>query len=300
MASGKNLILSEPIRMMLTGYPGAGKTGSIASLVDAGFKVRVLDFEGNFAPMLRFADPNKLDNVDIVTLSDAMRLDPRGVQIPSGPPTAFTDALRLLQEWKYKDEDGQEVNLGRSSAWGPDTVVVLDSLTGMSEAAFRRAAAMMNKQRGNITSAVWGAATEDVSMAIQEMTKLKYRYHLIVISHLRMIGPSDFLTQNDDKDEMASVKEAKLEAIGDNLIPVRLYPRAVTKNQSQIIHKEFPTFIRAELVTRVGKTRRVLVTQGGAEIDLKMPSKTAQREYPLETGMVDIFRALGVEPPKMG
>ncbi len=59
-----------------------------------------------------------------------------------------------MDRWKYT-EDGEEVDLGASKDWGPDTVVVLDSLTAMGTAAFRRQMSLMNKTPLNTTQQLW-------------------------------------------------------------------------------------------------------------------------------------------------
>lgn len=290
MASGASLHGKSPVRMLLVGYPGAGKTGAIASLVNAGFKVRLLDFEGNFQPLLEYADEDKLPNVDILTFQDSMRMGQKMIE-PAGIPTAFNDALKAMQHWKYV-EDGKETDLGKSSEWGPDTVVVVDSLTAMGEASLRRSTAMMNKTPANMTQAVWGAAVADQVNFIKLLTKQKNNFHLIVLGHLQMISAGDFINTGDED----AVKDAKLEAIGNSLIPTKLFPKAVTKNLSQTIHKEFSSMILAERKLKLGATKRVLRTNTGMEVDTKMPAKNASGEYPLETGLATIFGQLGAKP----
>lgn len=289
MANAASLKGHSPYRGMHVGFPGSGKTGALASLANAGYKLRVLDFEGNFDPLVGFADEKALANIDIVVLQDQMRNGDKYVDIV-GIPDAFNRANKLMTEWKY-DDNGTEVNLGKSADWGTDTVVVIDSLTSLSNAVFRRAMKMNNKTPSNITSSVWGHAVADLT---NFLAILKSRnHHLIVNAHLQMLGPSDFIQQGDADD----VKEKKLEVIGSDMIPTRYYPISVTKPNAMRIHGELPIMLQFEKKTKLGKDIRVIKTSSGPEIDVKLPTKLANAEYNIESGLADIFKALGHVPP---
>src|ERR1700692_1276245 len=47
MTNAANLLRNPALRIMVVGYPGTAKTGSLASLLNAGFKIRMLDYDGN-------------------------------------------------------------------------------------------------------------------------------------------------------------------------------------------------------------------------------------------------------------
>lgn len=299
--NAEDLLSDDKVVMMIAGWPGGGKTGAIAALLNAGYKVRYVDFEGNYKPLLTFTDRDKLANLDIFTTADDLRGDHKdmGKAIePAGIPTAFNGALRMLQdEWKYTAKDGTEVNLGRSKEWGSDTIVVVDSLTSMGEAAFRRARKMMNKTAANTTAAVWGAAVDDQIALIQALKHPKRRHHLIFLAHLQMIGPDvPMFTKDDENTGMKDIKAQIAEEKAD-LMSTRLYPRAVTRNASQVIAKEFPVLIQAERRISKGQPVRVLRTTSGEELDLKFPAKTYKPEYPIETGLADMFELLGATAP---
>lgn len=295
----EDLLADTKVIMMIAGWPGSGKTGAIASLLNAGYKVRVLDYEGNYQPLLKFTDPEMLKNLDIVTLQDQLRGGDQQAIEPEGIPTAFNGGLKLLQgDWKYQNPDGTETNLGRSKDWGSDTVLVVDSLTANGEAAFRRARKMMNKTASNTTAAVWGAAVDDQIAMIQALKHSRRKHHLIYLAHLQMIGPDIPMLTKEDK--TSGLDEIKVQMAEERagLMSTRLYPRAVTRNASQVIAKEFPTLLLAERKMKQGKPIRVLRTTAGEELDLKFPAKNPEPEYPIETGLATIFETLGARAPE--
>ncbi len=296
MASGSSLKGKTPYRGFHIGYPGSGKTGALASLLNVGYKIRVLTFEGNYEPLVNFADERALDNLDVISFQDRYRNGDKYMEV-IGIPEAFNNAMKMLQEWKYKDDDGNEVNLGKSVDWGLDTIVVIDSLTSLAVAIKDRAMKMNNKNPSNMTSAVWGHMVADLEKFLNTLKADHRHHHLIVNTHKQILGPSDFINQNDDKDENAAIKEAKMEMIKDGMIPPRIYPVSVTKPNSQNVHGMFPIMLEFEKLTKQGRDMRLINTTGGPQIDVKMPGKGLKKSYELETGMAEIFAAMGYVAP---
>jgi len=282
------IALRQPVRMMIVGYPGTAKTGSIASLLNAGYKVRLLDFDGNSQSLLTYTDKDKLQNLDIATFEDKMRNGQRFIET-TGVPTAFASALNMMDEWKYKEDDGTEVNLGKSKEWGCDTVVVLDSLTSMGEASFRRQRSLSNKTPLDTTQQVWGLAMEQQNAFIEKLTSEANHFHVVVLSHLKMIGPKDI--QKGDEDV---TKELKNRAA--DIIATRLFPSALGQGLPPTIGGHFPTLILAENEFTGDRLKaRVLRTVPRPELDLKLPSKVSFDKADVSDGLARIFAELA--PP---
>lgn len=92
-----------PVRGMILGYPKGGKTGSLAALLNVGYKVRLLNFEGmNYKSVVEFTEDRALDNLDILNFSDRSHMGQKWME-PLGDPKAFNEALRAMQEWKTVD-----------------------------------------------------------------------------------------------------------------------------------------------------------------------------------------------------
>lgn len=283
MANAAKMAQQAPVRAMIVGYPGSGKTGALVSLVNAGFKLRVLDFDGNTEPLLKFSDPAMLHNVDIAYFED--KLKPQGQFIePVGIPKAFVNALNMMNHWKY-EEDGQVVDLGKSSDWGPDTIVVLDSLTKQGDAAFRRAAKLLNKTSANITQQVWKLAMDEQAAFIEMLTSAENRHHVIVLAHLKMISPKDVMKGDDDT--TVDIKKQIAE-----IVPTRLWPRALGRELPQVIGGEFPTLLLAEAEYKGTGMRRVLRTVPRPDLDIKLPAPNIPPTLDIADGLLKVFQAL--------
>lgn len=291
MANAASLLNKAPVRIMLVGYPGAGKTGSLAPLANAGFKLRILDFDGNLEPLLLNTKPEFLQNIDILKFEDKLGSVGQFIE-PVGIPTAFSGAFKAMDRWKYTDEAGQEVDLGQSKDWGPDTIVILDSLTAMGEAAMNRARKLMNKTLTNTSDRVWGLAMGEQLAFIKRLTASENKHHTIVLSHLKMIGPRD--TRADDSQLTTDIKKQVA-----NLIPTRLFPSALGWQLPQSIGAEFPVLLEVKVKYNGVKVKRVISSVPREELDVKMPALGGSAELDIADGLLHIFRALSPESVRL-
>jgi len=273
----------EPIRLLYLGYPGSGKTGSLAALANAGFKLRILDFDGNLEPLRAYTDAAHKKNLDWLTFEDATVVGRHGYQEVQGIPEAFNNALRAMIEWKDGDR-----NLGRSKDWGPDTIVVLDSMTSMGQAAKWKIIKMQNKNPETVSDRVWGLAMQEQEEFIKNLTSSSNRYHTIVLSHLVMVGPREVRKGDDDITQAIKKDIAQI-------VPTRLYPSALGWKLPQTIAGEFPTTILAEQGTVMNRVTRTIHTLPRENVDLKVPSPLVEAKYNIADGMLKIFQALSPE-----
>ena len=286
MANAAKLALREPVRMLIVGYPGAGKTGALASLANAGYKIRLIDFDGNYLPLLKFTKPEFLPNIDIQTFEDKLRSGMKFIET-EGIPTAFANALKALDRWKYTDVDGTEVDLGRSKDWGCDTIVVVDGMTGMGSASFRRVQNMLNKTPLNTTQQVWGIAMAEQDAFVEKLTSAQNAFHVIVLSHLKMISPKE--ASKDAEDGAKEIARQQME-----LIPTRLFPSALGHQLPQNIGGHFPTLVLIEPEYKGTTVRRVIRTIPRPELDIKLPANMPDK-LDISDGLAKIFAELA--PP---
>ena len=290
MANAADLIEEIPARVLLLGTPGSGKTGSLACLANAGFKLRVLAFDkrANMVPLLMYTKPEYRKNIDILFFEDKLRAGQRFIE-PIGVPSAFRLAYLAMDHWKYTTGE-HEIDLGASRDWGLDTVVVLDSLTAMGQASMRRAMAMANKTPLNRTQQVWGFAMDDQDNFIEKMVGNDNHFHLVVLSHTKMIGPKE--VGKDDNDITKAIKTQAAD-----LIVTRFYPNALGRELPQNIARHFPATLFIEKIDKGGKIRRMISASPRMDIDTKLPSIGLPSDLSVESGMVEVFRAMGVKVP---
>lgn len=287
MTNALELMENLPVRAFLAGYPGSAKTGSIAPLINAGFKVRILMYDkiGNLAPLFTYSNKEMLaKNVDICVLEDKMRVGKDFVE-PMGVPTAFIRGLQMLDHWKYTDAAGKEVDLGASKDWGLDTIVVVDSITSMGTASLNRAQKLMNKTPLNRTDRVYGLAMDEQSEFVKKLFSSSNRHHSLLLAHLKMIGPKDI--RKGDSDIAQDIKKdiAKM-------VDTRLFPSALGWQLPQFIGGEAPIILRYITEYKMGKVKRTIRTTPMEEFDVKLPALNIPSTLDVSDGLLKIFEAL--------
>lgn len=259
---------NEFTKLLITGDSKAGKTGALASLVAAGYKLRILDFDNGLDVLKQYVmrdSPSFIDNIEFRTLRDKRKASGDGTII-DGVPKAFVNAIKMLDRWKYDDTD-----LGTPSEWGPDTILVVDSLTFMSDAAFdfREPLAPKSRDGKYDMRAVYKDAQDAIEGVLALLTSEAFRTNVIVISHVKYMDNPDGTKKG--------------------------YPVSVGSALSPVIPRYFNTVVRFN--TNAGGKRQI-ETVASAMFDLANPKPfEMQNRYPVETGLADIFAVLR-DPPK--
>lgn len=250
---------AEFTKLLIMGDSGTGKTSALASLVAAGYALRILDFDNgldSLAAQIRRRCPEKIEAVRFVTLRDKYKGSAAG-PILDGPPTAFVQAMKLLDKWKLDNED-----LGSPVGWGPETICVIDSFTFMGDAAFNWAKSM-NPGAKEPRTWFYGAqqACENV---LAQLTSESFRTNVIVISHIRYMDRPDGTKKG--------------------------YPTAVGSALGPTIPAYFNSVAQCE-TDAAGK--RTIRTASHAMIDLKNPASFSMAPVlPIENGLADFFKTV--------
>lgn len=252
------------VKLLLIGDSGAGKTGSLTSLVKAGYKLRVLDFDNGLDPLATYSKrqaPDKLANVEFRTLRDKRKGSQMGA-ILDGIPSAFADALKMLDKWEYT-HDGTAVSLGSPATWGPDCVLVIDSLTMMARAAYNWQDALNPAAKDK--RQIFYAAQQAIENTIALLTSESFNTNVIVIAHI------DYQTRDDGT--MKGFPTAVGSALGPK-IPAYFNSMAMLKTSG------------------TGQTlKREVHTLSTAMIDLKNPASfTMPSALPIDTALADFFQ----------
>lgn len=261
------------VKLLAIGDSKAGKTGSLVSLVKAGYKLRILDTD-NLLDVLKYfllQEPDGAElvkNVEFRTLRDKRKATKTGAKI-SGTPKAFIEAVGMLEKWKYKDGD-VEVDLGNPGEWGPDCILVIDSLTRLCDAAYDWADTMNVPGRsgdkdGRVT---YGASQDAVEDMLSMLTDDAFETNVIVIGHVKFI-------------EVDGV--------------VKGYPTGIGAALSPLIPTYFPSYVLYQ--NKGGK--RTIQTSSTPLLDLANPAPMKmEKSYPIETGLASFFEALRPPPKK--
>jgi hypothetical protein len=288
----------ESLRVMIGGWPKGGKTGAIVALLNAGYKVRVLDFEGNYDVLLNYAKPETLPNLDIATFQDKQTSDGATAFDSDASPKemAYSKALQQMKDWKTTDAEGNPISLGASFSWGPDTVVVVDNLTRLGEMSFRRARRILNKRAGQTDVKAWGLGVDELVAFLGWLTRKTNKFHLVVLAHWQMLGPDIPMSSNSEDDEIKDLKK-QIATERAAMLETKLFPKGVTKENSRNIGSLLPVLLEAKRVVNGTKVKRVLLTETEEAIDLAFPVPGADKSYPIETGLATIFELLGAKAP---
>lgn len=254
-------------KLLLLGDAKSGKTGSLVSLVSAGYKLRILDFD-NLLDILKGLIlkqcPDKIENVEFRTLRDKYKAGATGSVI-DGKPKAWVDAIKMLDNWKYTDDDGSEIDLGKPALWGADTILVIDSLSRLCDAAydFHESIIPRGKSGDYDGRAVYGNAQDDVEKVLAMLTGKNFATNLIVIAHGIYVDNPDGTT--------------------------KIFPQGVGQKLSPKIPQYFPNYIRY----KNKNNKRTIQVTSDQMIDLAntRPDKL-DKELSIETGLAEFFAAL--------
>jgi len=250
-------------KMLLEGDSGSGKTGALTSLVAAGYNLRILDFDNGLETLKSYVVkecPDRLEAVEFRTLRDKYKASATG-PIIDGQPKAFVEALKLLDKWKYDD-----VDLGLPGSWGPDCILIVDSFTFLSDAAFAWAVALNPSAKD--PRQWYGQAQDAVEKVLALLTSPNFETNVIVISHVKYVDNPDGTRKG--------------------------YPTSVGSALSPVIPRYFNSVALCQ--TSPGG-KRTIQTAATAMIDLKNPKPFEMLpSYPISTGLADFFAVLR-DPP---
>lgn len=252
-------------KTLVVGDAMSGKTTLLWSLVQANYKLRILDYDNKLDSLkekLIKECPDKLHNVEYRTLRDKYKFLADGSVAVDGPAKAFQDSMKMLDHWKYGDTD-----LGKPSEWGPEAVLVLDSLSRLCDAAYDFHAALAGPKMDG--RAIYGAAQDAVESVLANLTGEKFATNVIVICHGQYMDMPD---------------QTK-----------KIFPQGVGQKLSPKIPQYFPVYIRLKNVAG----SRVIQLVSDPMIDLCMPKIDAFKEktLPVETGLATIFDTLRGKVP---
>ena len=264
---------NDYVKLLLIGDAKSGKTGSLISLIKAGYKLRILDLDNLLdilAKLIAEPCPDLIDSVEFRTIRDAAKMTAAGPTIAA--PKAFIEATKMLDRWKYKTDEGEEIDLGVPSEWGPDCILVIDSLSRLCDAAYDWCESVIPKAKsgGEFDGrAVYGNAQDAIESMLAMLTSKSFECNLIVIAHGLYQDLPDGTT--------------------------KIFPQGVGQKLSPKIPQYFPNYIR--YTNKGGKRTIQLESDGMIDLANTNPNAFEKKSLPIESGLADFFAVLR-EPPQ--
>jgi hypothetical protein len=198
----RTLPVSPRIKLLMAADSGAGKTALLATLANAGFNPRILDYDGNLRVINHYLKPDAPGNIKYVHLPVVS--DDRATK--KNRSVAMTKHI-LQNGWKFSDED-----LGKIETWGPRDVLVFDTLTFLGQAALRGACLATGVDADDdkaIPQQTWGLAQKAVMAAVNFACAANLKCSVVFNTHLKYI-----------EDERTGVMKCYPDVLGKALSPV--------------------------------------------------------------------------------
>ena len=160
---------SDYIKMLYIGDSGTGKTGSLVSLLGAGYSFNILDMDEGLSALVYYGKEAGYDlsKINYESFRDEYKMAVGGPVI-KGMPKAFGEAMKQLTAW--------------SEIADPMTITVIDSLTFLGKAAYAWAKGMNPAAKEPRT---WFyTAQQALENVLSMLTSKEYKQNVIIISHV--------------------------------------------------------------------------------------------------------------------
>lgn len=256
-------------KMLLIGESGSGKTGALVSLVEAGYNLRILDFDNGLDVILgiinkKYPEESKrkelLDKIVFETLTDKLK-NVGGKIVTDGAPQAFNIAMQLLDCWKRGG-----IDLGKVESWGENDVLIIDSLTFLSKAIMRHVLFLNGRGTAHPQIQDWGAAMEVVEGLLGLLYSTNIKCNVIITSHISYIELDNGMNKG--------------------------YPSTLGNKLPPKVGRYFNSLLMVKTKGSGSGLQRVIRTVTDSNIDLKtsIPGVLPD-ELPISTGLADFFKA---------
>ena len=254
------------VKLLAFGESKTGKTGSLVSLVEAGFKLFILDFDNLLGILRRQVIahcPDKISNAHFISLMDKFKVGMKGTDY-GGKPTAYLDSLRLLNQWKDGDED-----FGSPLDWPDDHILVIDSLSRWCDACYNlhdQTTPKTGKSGGDYDGrAAYFSAQDDMEKQIATLTAASFTTNVIIIGHGVYMKLDDGTT--------------------------RILPQGIGSKLSP----RFPTYFPNVVYYTNKNDQRTIQLESTRMVNLANDA-ALKGDFPIETGLATIFAALRGQP----
>lgn len=248
---------SKLVKMLVAADSGMGKTGALSSLIDAGYNVRILDFDNGLSPLRRYPTNKEAvaNNVHFATLRDELTL--MGGKYVIKKADAFQRAMTLL------DAGGGEwgADIPPLKQWTPQDVLVVDTLGNMGRSCLFMVMALNAAANKKPEIQHYGQAMDNMEKFLGQVTSDAVQCNVIVNTHL---SPSE-----DSPN---------------------IYPEALGNKLGPKIARYFDNFFTIS----VTGNKRTIKTNRDGRIALKCSAKLSD-QYEITDGYARLFKDLTAE-----
>lgn len=278
MPTFENYKATQLIKMLYPGDTGDGKTGSVCSLVAGGYNVRILDLDkgvdiisgylNNPDSIYNRANPplwtaeqvkDNLKRISFVPITETVTVK-QGTPIPKGD--AWQKISNQLDNWV----DGER-KFGNIGTWTDRDVLMVDGLSRMSKAALNFQLSIGGRLMSGPEQGDWYKAQNLVERMLELLTSDAVKCHVILTCHVAFIENDMGITKG--------------------------YPQTIGRALSPKVGQSFNHAILAKSQGQNQAKRHFIVTNTSGMISLKNTSPLlVKAEYPLETGLLEYFKAV--------
>lgn len=300
--------------MLLIGKSGTGKTGALASLVAAGYKLRIIDTDNGSKTLSSLLldkrypyrvycekkgiDITSTDTVSIKPISQEMQL--RSVtrtmnhksttETVLGPKNgnAWLNIIKQLEAWK----DG-EANYGHIETWDDKTVLVFDTFGTLAKIAYYHIQALNGRlgarDEGFDYQRDIGGAQSLLMRLLEWLSSASVSCNAIVSSHITWVDDTRGYAQSPE--QLARAQQA------DRNAPTPQpdgYPAAIGRALSPVMGKYFNDCFTTWQTGSGTTTKRGISTVPTQGVICKNSSYLAG-SYDITTALAEIFAAMRQE-----
>lgn len=256
-------------KALLVGDNGTGKTSALAGLANAGYRLFIQDFDNGLDPLTELVDEDKQENVHFETFRDKVKLKGGTPSLEGGKAEAWAKSSKALDRW-VDSETGED--FGGVRDWGPNDVLVVDSLTYEGHAALWKVLADKSRLGKSKRIQDWGDAIELQETKLAMVTDQDIKCNVVLIAHLAQLSHDE-----DDEDDPGPVNQKR-------------YPTVLGKKLPPRVGSYFNTVVQAKTKGAGAKVRRVIKTTPDPDVDVKVPA--IKTKLPSELGVEDALPTL--------
>ena len=178
-----------PPRILICGEPASGKTGALAQLANAGYRLMIHDFDQNARVIASYLKPGP-NEVYISSYASAKQADVNFFPSSGGAMDQAASELqrfgKMLLHWKVAGGE----DLGPCTSWTSKDVVVIDSGTFLGDMLLL--AAQKNPQyKPNMMMTKFGIAGDYYGAVLDRLTGYNMGATVIVLTHIMQTGEKD-------------------------------------------------------------------------------------------------------------